>query len=59
MYPILQFFRTEPLACSPSDLPKCPPSKEYDARLRQEEARRYDFISFLSVHREDAVEMLC
>ncbi|KAF7048007.1 hypothetical protein CFC21_056833 [Triticum aestivum] len=34
------FFRTEPLACSPSDLPKCPPSKEYDARLRQEEARR-------------------
>uniref|UniRef100_F2EAJ2 [RNA-polymerase]-subunit kinase n=1 Tax=Hordeum vulgare subsp. vulgare TaxID=112509 RepID=F2EAJ2_HORVV len=34
------FFRTEPLACSPSDLPKLPPSKEYDARLRQEEARR-------------------
>uniref|UniRef100_A0ACD5W959 Uncharacterized protein n=1 Tax=Avena sativa TaxID=4498 RepID=A0ACD5W959_AVESA len=34
------FFRTEPLACSPSCLPKCPPSKEYDARLRQEEARR-------------------
>jgi len=35
-----EFFRTEPLACSPSYLPKCPPSKEYDARLRQEEARR-------------------
>ncbi|XP_047085387.1 probable serine/threonine-protein kinase At1g54610 [Lolium rigidum] len=34
------FFRTEPLACSPSCLPKCPPSKEYDARLRQEEAKR-------------------
>ncbi|KQJ88797.1 hypothetical protein BRADI_4g21250v3 [Brachypodium distachyon] len=34
------FFRTEPLACSPSSLPKCPPSKEYDARLRLEEARR-------------------
>ncbi|XP_015698127.1 LOW QUALITY PROTEIN: probable serine/threonine-protein kinase At1g54610 [Oryza brachyantha] len=34
------FFRTKPLACSPSTLPKCPPSKEYDARLRLEEARR-------------------
>lgn len=34
------FFRTEPLACSLSCLPKCPPSKEYDARLRLEEARR-------------------
>ncbi|KAG8089406.1 hypothetical protein GUJ93_ZPchr0011g28352 [Zizania palustris] len=34
------FFRTKPFACSPSNLPKCPPSKEYDARLRQEEARR-------------------
>ncbi|KAF0895222.1 hypothetical protein E2562_008561 [Oryza meyeriana var. granulata] len=34
------FFRTKPLACSPSSLPKCPPSKEYDARLRLEEARR-------------------
>ncbi|OEL35592.1 putative serine/threonine-protein kinase [Dichanthelium oligosanthes] len=34
------FFRTRPLACSPSSLPKCPPSKEYDARLRREEDRR-------------------
>ncbi|KAL5204909.1 hypothetical protein ABZP36_009780 [Zizania latifolia] len=34
------FFSTKPFACSPSSLPKCPPSKEYDARLRQEEARR-------------------
>ncbi|CAM0874917.1 unnamed protein product [Alopecurus aequalis] len=34
------FFGMEPLACSPSCLPKCPPSKEYDAKLRQEEARR-------------------
>ncbi|XP_012704076.1 probable serine/threonine-protein kinase At1g54610 [Setaria italica] len=33
-------FRTSPLACSPSSLPKCPPSKEYDARLRREEYRR-------------------
>ncbi|KAF8658041.1 hypothetical protein HU200_059505 [Digitaria exilis] len=35
-----QFFRTKPLACDPSSLPKLPPSKEYDVRLRQEEARR-------------------
>ncbi|KAL6906207.1 hypothetical protein ACP4OV_003808 [Aristida adscensionis] len=34
------FFKTEPLACDPSSLPKLPPSKEYDVRLRQEEARR-------------------
>ncbi|KAF8726134.1 hypothetical protein HU200_019874 [Digitaria exilis] len=31
---------TKPLACDPSSLPKLPPSKEYDVRLRQEEARR-------------------
>ncbi|TVU01352.1 hypothetical protein EJB05_53195 [Eragrostis curvula] len=34
------FFRMEPFACDPSSLPKLPPSKEYDVRLRQEEARR-------------------
>ncbi|XP_066358705.1 probable serine/threonine-protein kinase At1g09600 isoform X1 [Miscanthus floridulus] len=34
------FFRNKPLACDPSSLPKLPPSKEYDVRLRQEEARR-------------------
>lgn len=38
---LFQFFRTMPLACDPSSLPKLPPSKEYDVRLRQEEARRY------------------
>ncbi|KAG6590406.1 putative serine/threonine-protein kinase, partial [Cucurbita argyrosperma subsp. sororia] len=31
---------TEPLACEPSDLPKYPPSKEMDARRRDDEARR-------------------
>uniref|UniRef100_A0A8I6Y682 F-box domain-containing protein n=1 Tax=Hordeum vulgare subsp. vulgare TaxID=112509 RepID=A0A8I6Y682_HORVV len=30
----------EPYACDPSSLPKYPPSKEYDAKLRDEEARR-------------------
>ncbi|XVE66190.1 hypothetical protein DITRI_Ditri08aG0060700 [Diplodiscus trichospermus] len=35
-----EFFTTQPLACDPSSLPKYPPSKEIDAKLRDEEARR-------------------
>jgi len=35
-----EFFRTKPLACEPSSLPKYPPSKEYDAKLRGKEAMR-------------------
>lgn len=35
-----EFFTTKPLACDPSSLPKYPPSKELDAKLRDEEARR-------------------
>ncbi|XP_057978089.1 probable serine/threonine-protein kinase At1g09600 [Malania oleifera] len=35
-----EFFRTKPLPSSPSSLPKYPPSKEFDVRLRDEEARR-------------------
>ncbi|XP_076960939.1 putative serine/threonine-protein kinase At1g54610 [Bidens hawaiensis] len=34
------FFSTEPYACEPSELPKYPPSKELDVKLRDEEARR-------------------
>ncbi|GBG67658.1 hypothetical protein CBR_g786 [Chara braunii] len=34
------FFNTKPLPCEPSSLPEYPPSKEYDAKLRDEEARR-------------------
>ncbi|KAK2976314.1 hypothetical protein RJ640_029218 [Escallonia rubra] len=34
------FFTTLPHACDPSSLPKYPPSKEIDAKLRDEEARR-------------------
>ncbi|XP_076882288.1 putative serine/threonine-protein kinase At1g54610 [Bidens hawaiensis] len=34
------FFTTEPYACEPSELPKYPPSKELDVKLRDEEARR-------------------
>ncbi|KAL8232213.1 hypothetical protein R6Q57_001991 [Mikania cordata] len=35
-----EFFTTEPLPCDPSELPVYPPSKEFDARHREEEARR-------------------
>lgn len=35
-----EFFSTKPLPCDPSSLPKYPPSKEYDAKIREEEARR-------------------
>ncbi|KAG8046323.1 hypothetical protein GUJ93_ZPchr0008g13891 [Zizania palustris] len=35
-----EFFTTKPYACDPSSLPKYPPSKEYDAKLRDDEARR-------------------
>ncbi|XP_047331466.1 probable serine/threonine-protein kinase At1g54610 [Impatiens glandulifera] len=40
-----EFFTTEPQACEPSSLPKYPPSKEIDAKLRDEEARRKRDIS--------------
>ncbi|KAJ1427264.1 Serine/threonine-protein kinase, active site [Sesbania bispinosa] len=35
-----EFFTTQPYACEPSSLPKYPPSKEMDTKLRDEEARR-------------------
>uniref|UniRef100_A0A0E0AP03 [RNA-polymerase]-subunit kinase n=3 Tax=Oryza TaxID=4527 RepID=A0A0E0AP03_9ORYZ len=35
-----EFFKTEPHACDPSSLPQYPPSKEMDAKRRDEEARR-------------------
>ncbi|QHN77585.1 putative serine/threonine-protein kinase [Arachis hypogaea] len=36
-----EFFTTEPYACDPSSLPKYPPTKEMDAKRRDDEARRY------------------
>lgn len=42
---ILQFFTTKPYACEPSSLPKYPPSKEMDAKLRDEEARRWGSLN--------------
>ncbi|XP_042008551.1 probable serine/threonine-protein kinase At1g54610 [Salvia splendens] len=35
-----EFFKTSPIPCDPSSLPKYPPSKEIDAKQREEEARR-------------------
>ncbi|KAF5479419.1 hypothetical protein F2P56_000239 [Juglans regia] len=35
-----EFFTTEPLPCDPSSLPKYPPSKEFDAKLRDQEEKR-------------------
>ncbi|KAF9605087.1 hypothetical protein IFM89_013757, partial [Coptis chinensis] len=35
-----KFFTTKPYPCDPSTLPKYPPSKEFDTKLRDEEARR-------------------
>ncbi|KAI7749919.1 hypothetical protein M8C21_008249 [Ambrosia artemisiifolia] len=35
-----EFFTTKPHACDPSSLPNYPPSKEIDAKLREQEARR-------------------
>ncbi|XP_073150390.1 probable serine/threonine-protein kinase At1g54610 [Henckelia pumila] len=35
-----EFFLTKPYACDPSSLPKYPPSKEMDAKRRDEESRR-------------------
>ncbi|XP_052207383.1 probable serine/threonine-protein kinase At1g54610 [Diospyros lotus] len=35
-----EFFTTKPLPCDPSSLPKYPPSKEFDTKVRDEEARR-------------------
>ncbi|CAI8591601.1 unnamed protein product [Vicia faba] len=35
-----EFFTSNPLPCDPSTLPKYSPSKEFDAKLREEEARR-------------------
>ncbi|KAK9052557.1 hypothetical protein SSX86_029186 [Deinandra increscens subsp. villosa] len=35
-----EYFTTKPHACDPSSLPQYPPSKEIDAKLREEEAKR-------------------
>ncbi|KAG0612009.1 hypothetical protein M758_7G183400 [Ceratodon purpureus] len=35
-----EFFTSKPFACDPSSLPQYPPSKEFDAKIRDDEARR-------------------
>lgn len=41
---MLQFFTTEPYACDPASLPQYPPSKEMDAKRRDDEARRLGWL---------------
>lgn len=40
-----EFFTTEPYACEPSSLPKCPPTKEIDVIKLRDEARRQRGVS--------------
>ncbi|ERN06237.1 hypothetical protein AMTRI_Chr06g170380 [Amborella trichopoda] len=40
-----EFFSSKPYPCEPSSLPQYPPSKEMDAKLRDEEARRQRGLS--------------
>ncbi|KAJ6379289.1 hypothetical protein OIU76_015999 [Salix suchowensis] len=47
-----EFFTAKPFACDPSSLPKYPPSKEIDAKLRDEEARRQEVAARRSGPRE-------
>ncbi|CAH8386670.1 unnamed protein product [Eruca vesicaria subsp. sativa] len=35
-----EYFKTEPFACNPSSLPKYPPSKEIDAKIRDDAKRQ-------------------
>lgn len=46
---MLQFFTTEPFACDPASLPQYPPTKEMDAKRRDDEARRWKFLSQLFI----------
>ncbi|WJZ96780.1 hypothetical protein VitviT2T_015431 [Vitis vinifera] len=60
-----EFFTVKPLPCDPSSLPKYPHSKEFDAKVRDEEARRDDenaspevALEFLAKHCQWAVVTL-
>ncbi|KAI9107289.1 hypothetical protein K1719_021677 [Acacia pycnantha] len=35
-----EFFTTKPIPCEPSSMPRYPPSKEFNMKLREDEARR-------------------
>ncbi|KAK8937287.1 putative serine/threonine-protein kinase [Platanthera zijinensis] len=37
---VSEYFRTKPIACEPSNLPKCPPTKEIDAKKREDAQRK-------------------
>ncbi|KAF0915944.1 hypothetical protein E2562_000582 [Oryza meyeriana var. granulata] len=48
-----EFFATKPYACNPSSLPRYPPSKEFDAKRREEEARSRQGITGGKQHKYD------
>ncbi|RVW17436.1 putative serine/threonine-protein kinase [Vitis vinifera] len=50
-----EFFTTKPYACEPSSLPQYPPSKEMDAKRRDDEARRQKTAS--KAHGDGAKKM--
>ncbi|GMH28396.1 hypothetical protein Nepgr_030239 [Nepenthes gracilis] len=53
-----QFFTIKPFPSSPSSLPKCPPSKEFDAKVRDEESRRRQVAACNKGHRLDPKSMV-
>ncbi|CAN8311142.1 unnamed protein product [Cochlearia groenlandica] len=48
-----EYFTTKPFACDPSNLPKYPPSKEIDAKMR-DEAKRQPLIRADKLERQDS-----
>lgn len=49
-----QYFKTKPFACDPSNLPKYPPSKEIDAKMR-DEAKRQQPVRAEKQERQDSM----
>ncbi|GMH06496.1 hypothetical protein Nepgr_008336 [Nepenthes gracilis] len=48
-----EFFTTKSFSCGPSSLPKSPPTKEFDAKVRDEESRRRQVAVANKGHRLD------
>ncbi|CBI30905.3 unnamed protein product, partial [Vitis vinifera] len=53
-----EFFTVKPLPCDPSSLPKYPHSKEFDAKVRDEEARSSGDIDLCFANEDETRELL-
>ncbi|GMH14538.1 hypothetical protein Nepgr_016379 [Nepenthes gracilis] len=53
-----EFFTTKPFPYGPSSLPKCPPNKEFDAKVRDEESIRRQVAARNKGHRLDPKSMV-